>query len=702
MSLHDEAMKLKDGKIIYDQLASMVAVQYSEAESNPAGSYVIYNGSVYLLPNGHIANTSWANTEKEGPTNIGAEHRALKTEINSAESAVEILKKSNVKVDSLFGVATAENVSVVGGSGSNVVAVLNTRADAVYYIHLELASAVDKTVYYAFTKPDGTVVGYSNSIEAGNTEGIKVVKPTEDYIGARVVVSCASDFVVKKLTIVSNSNTINDISGSMVGDSITEIPFTSTNKKSINSNGVVSDSSDTTYYVSEKIEIEGNKWYQIMASAGYSECFYVIYDKNNKIIDFMRAPGGSARPLVNRVIYSPVDAKYIQIANISNVCAGKIAVCNTLKPKTTKKPEWMDKFLTISYSSLNVAATNSLETYISAGHFGFNVCKGDVRPTSDGKLIMCHDPGFTFDGNGRITTYNSSNKTLIHDMTHAQCMEKEYAERATASENNHYQKVADIDGFLDVCKQYGMIAFITVRDEYIDTVASAVMSALKRHNMTERAIINGYEPMTNSLFRFVDDNIPLSFVQSDNFALTEARVNRIQPFGNAIVTLVSNASSMRTYLEGIENIINYARNNGVYVMYAQPQTLEDVYWLRDFGISGAQIGNPCLPYQMEQVKFKVKLLSGVPSIVEYKDIPTMDAVISASGNVVSVSEFTIPGSTRGFPDLIMEYWMNQFAKRITAESENGNAVSAKWQNNAVKLTVGNISTDDIIDVIVEV
>lgn len=83
MSLPDETMKLKDGKIIYDQLASMVAVQYSEAESNPAGSYVIYNGSVYLLPNGHIANTSWANTEKEGPTNIGAEHRALKTEINS-------------------------------------------------------------------------------------------------------------------------------------------------------------------------------------------------------------------------------------------------------------------------------------------------------------------------------------------------------------------------------------------------------------------------------------------------------------------------------------------------------------------------------------------------------------------------------------------------------------------------------------------
>ena len=88
MSLPDEVMKLKDGKIIYDQLASMVAVQYSEAEANPAGSYVIYNGSVYLLPNGHTANVSWANTEKEGPTNIYENVQGLKTEINSIEDEI--------------------------------------------------------------------------------------------------------------------------------------------------------------------------------------------------------------------------------------------------------------------------------------------------------------------------------------------------------------------------------------------------------------------------------------------------------------------------------------------------------------------------------------------------------------------------------------------------------------------------------------
>ena len=83
MSIPDKAMKLKDGKLIADQLSSMVAVQFATDSANEAESYVVYNGSVYYLPNGHTAGTSWANTEKEGPTNIGEELNTVKSAINS-------------------------------------------------------------------------------------------------------------------------------------------------------------------------------------------------------------------------------------------------------------------------------------------------------------------------------------------------------------------------------------------------------------------------------------------------------------------------------------------------------------------------------------------------------------------------------------------------------------------------------------------
>jgi len=116
MSLPDKAMKLKDGKIIADQLSSMVAVQFATDVANEAESYVVYNGSVYYLPNGHTAGTSWVNTEKEGPTNIGGELTQLKSAINSNKDRIDAIEDCFVK-------ATGESVTLTNADSiSNVVA----------------------------------------------------------------------------------------------------------------------------------------------------------------------------------------------------------------------------------------------------------------------------------------------------------------------------------------------------------------------------------------------------------------------------------------------------------------------------------------------------------------------------------------------------------------------------------------------------
>ena len=94
--------------------------------------------------------------------------------------------------------------------------------------------------------------------------------------------------------------------------------------------------------------------------------------------------------------------------------------------------------------------------------------------------------------------------------------------------------------------------------------------------------------------------------------------------------------------------------------------------------------------------------SSTPSIENWIEDDYLTATISASSNVISVSDFTIAGSDRGFPDLIMDAWMNKFPYRITAVSEGGHTVTAAWQSNALKLTVADISVNDTIDVIIEV
>lgn len=659
-------------------------------------TYTVTNGQDGSVP---IDDTTPAANKVFSSAKVDEELTDVKNAIQGVDAELDA-KTSDII--SLIGQSTIKNKTITGNSTYQAVIKMDLYANTLYSMNLKLKNASSVSVYYKMVKSDGTTIGYSDSISAGNTYAYKAVTPSEDCLNAEFHVSSSADFVIEYANIFSQDGLMQKIGKAIIGDDITMLSVTSSNKKSISGAGTINTETDSTMYVTDDIEIKQGHWYMVTASAGYSAAYYAILDADKNVMMVERAPSGSGTVIINKMVYMPSNSKYIRIAYVSSISGGLIAICNTIKTRKYEAPEWWNKFLAISYSDIGVAHTNSLETFVSAGHFGFPVCKGDVRPTSDNKLIMCHDGGFTFDGNGRITVYNSSDRTLIHNITHDTAMEYEYAGQESASENNHYQKVCDIDDYLQTCKQYGMIAFITAREDYISTVCTELINALKRNNMLDRAIINSYTAQTLSYIRMLDDNLPLSFVQSDNYNLGTARVNVARGYRNMAITLVSTEANMRTYLTGLASVIADANSKGVGIMYAQPRTLEDVEWLRQHGIMGAQIGRPCLPYRFEQIKFKVSISSGVATLSEWFGMTTMEADVSQSGNVISISEFKVAGTDREFSDLIMEYWMNRFPYRITAISENGNAVTATWQNNALKLTVSDISTSDTIDVIVEV
>ncbi len=64
-----------------DDIISVVAPKFAATKTNEAGSYVTYEGIVYLLPDGHVAGTTWDNTTKQA-TSIGEELIAAKKEIH--------------------------------------------------------------------------------------------------------------------------------------------------------------------------------------------------------------------------------------------------------------------------------------------------------------------------------------------------------------------------------------------------------------------------------------------------------------------------------------------------------------------------------------------------------------------------------------------------------------------------------------------
>jgi len=162
-----------------------------------------------------------------------------------------------------------------------------------------------------------------------------------------------------------------------------------------------------------------------------------------------------------------------------------------------------DKFLFIAYSSFGSRAPNSVPHFEYCAQRDYDWLKADVQPTSDGGLVCCHDSGFTLDGNGRITTYNSSSATEIYTMTLAQATALVYASYPTTH-------VASIDDFLAVCKRYGKTPHITIRDAHMDAVIPALFAALDKFALRSVAVINSSARASLDAVRAADKDITMS------------------------------------------------------------------------------------------------------------------------------------------------------------------------------------------------
>ena len=146
-----------------------------------------------------------------------------------------------------------------------------------------------------------------------------------------------------------------------------------------------------------------------------------------------------------------------------------------------------DRILDTEYSALT-NQPNSLYFFEKAYEAGFRALKADMRLTSDNKIVLCHDAGFTLDGNGRIIAYDANNNTTIHSLTLAQVQALEFAEQA----EGEYVHPGVLDDFLVFCKRNRIVPYLTFRNEYVSDTATALWASLLTYKMEQRAIINLY------------------------------------------------------------------------------------------------------------------------------------------------------------------------------------------------------------------
>ena len=360
------------------------------------------------------------------------------------------------------------------------------------------------------------------------------------------------------------------------------------------------------------------------------------------------------------------------------------------------------EFLKIAYSAIWVDKINTATHWLFASDMGFNVLKGDVEITSDGELIMCHDPGFTFDENGRIINYNSSNKTLIVEMTYAECRSKVYAENPARYGN--YCPVADIDDFIKICKDKGKICFVTVRSTNTAAVVSKLVEKIRYYSMESATIINATSSSIIDVVRANADTsgIAVNFVAPEGQAITNDHVDMCLAWGNAFLSIWADGST--TVIDNSATAITYAKEKGVPLLAAVNGEMSFWNYLIKKGIMGYQITKPIFDVEPKSQRFAVKMTSGTPTFENLFASNRFTGTVTLSGSKIYVNDIYITDSyLTDVIDGIQPIKMNMLNPEIRCFDSSGNSVPCVWSStsNRFEITIPD-SSDNTYRVLVTV
>ena len=249
-------------------------------------------------------------------------------------------------------------------------------------------------------------------------------------------------------------------------------------------------------------------------------------------------------------------------------------------------------FNIIAYSvldNINDAPINTAEHYriCCAGNYPFTSIKGDVRLTSDNRIIMCHDQGYTLNSKGRIVSYNASNSIDIHNLSYRQCMSLKYAQKYKGDNIG----VCDFETYIKICSNYNKQAFITIRDQYIPEILRAMMPIIYKYNMQSKCIINSFSIDSLRIVKKYDSNIPLSWVIGES-GFSKTSIDEAKKLGNCMISLYSFPTDKFGGFDTLDShieLFSYAQREAVPIYVAIVESVSYIDQLKKYGISGAQV-----------------------------------------------------------------------------------------------------------------
>ena len=418
--------------------------------------------------------------------------------------------------------------------------------------------------------------------------------------------------------------------------------------------------------------------------------FTLVSDEGKDVTEFW-FPYASGGPNVWEVKNIQIEEGTTPTPYMPPEASTLTAIDKVARTKINELPWWsrfQNEFLRIAYSAIWVDKINTAVHWLFASDMGFNVLKGDVEITSDGELVMCHDPGFTFDENGRIINYDSSNKTLIVDMTYAECRSKFYADNP--QRYGGYCPVADVDDFIRICKDKGKICFLTIRATNTASVVAKALEKIRYYGMESRTILNAVQLSIIDVIRenHDADGIAVNFVAPEGQAITTAQVDKCVEWGNAFLSIW--ADGVTSVIDNSATAIAYAKQKNVPLLAAVSGDVSFWNYLIKKGIMGYQITKPIFDVEPKSQRFAVKMTSGTPTFENLFASNRFTATVSVSGLRIYVSDVCITDSyLTNVIDGIQPIKMNMLNPDIKCFDTSGNSYTCVWSSahNRFEITI---------------
>ncbi len=221
---------------------------------------------------------------------------------------------------------------------------------------------------------------------------------------------------------------------------------------------------------------------------------------------------------------------------------------------------------------------NTMEAFELAVKMGADGIELDVHFTSDGEVVICHDPKIDRTSNGQ---------GLILDYTLAELKAMDFGYHFYDGQRKGI-KIPTLDEVYELVAPYDMLVNVEIKSADPQMI-KACDTIAKRHGMKERLIYSSFDHFQIKRMKELDPNAFIAPIYS---------INMLNPWNYCLDINAGAAHPKQTQIKLIDDYVKNCHDRGVRVHTWTVNTEEDMRFLLDEGVDAIITNYPDVALNM--------------------------------------------------------------------------------------------------------